>query len=81
MDLIKITADGILHFAGQGVDRDLDAQRVQAVYKLPIKRGHRAGDERQHLRGSLAGTHDEVVLEEVKRHVKVATMVGNGRSG
>src|SRR5437764_4437594 len=55
VDLIDIAANGTPHCAGQGVDRDLDAQRVQAVHEFAVKRGHRTRDERQRLRGSLAG--------------------------
>src|SRR5207244_6355625 len=36
VDLIDITANGILHFAGQGVDGDLDAQGVQAGHAFPV---------------------------------------------
>jgi hypothetical protein len=79
--LVDITANGTLHFAGQGVDSDLDAQRMQTVHELPVKCGHRTGDERQRLSGSLAGTHEEVMFEEVKRHVKGAAAIGNGRGG
>ena len=37
VNFINIVANGIPYFAGQGVDRDLDAQRVQAVHEFPIK--------------------------------------------
>ena len=37
VNFINIVANGIQYFAGQGVDRDLDAQRVQAVHEFPIK--------------------------------------------
>ncbi len=70
--LIYVTANGVAHFAGQGVDGDLDAQRVQAVHKFAVKRGHRARDERQRPGRPLAGTHEEVVFNEVERHLKGA---------
>src|SRR5439155_23816046 len=81
VDLIFITANGVVHFAGQGVNRDLDAQDVQTVHKFPVEGGHRAGDERQHFGGSLAGANRDIVLDEVKRHVKGAIVMGNGRGG
>src|SRR5947208_2423594 len=47
VDLIDITANGILHFAGQGVDRDLDPQGMQAGHEFPVKRGDGSGDQWQ----------------------------------
>ena len=37
VDLVDITANGILYLVGQGVDGDLDAQGVQAVHELAVK--------------------------------------------
>src|SRR5207253_7860858 len=60
VDLIDITANGIAHFAGQGVDGDLDAQGVQAGHEFPVKCGDGAGDQRQRFRGSLACANGEI---------------------
>src|SRR6266496_3621836 len=79
VDLIDITANGILHFAGQGIDGDLDAQGVQAGHEFPVKRGDGAGEQRQRFRGSLACANGEIVLDEVKCDFKGAPVIGNGR--
>jgi hypothetical protein len=81
VDLIDITANGVAHFAGQCVNRDLDAQDVQTVHKFPVEGGHGAGDERQHFGGSLAGANRDIVLDDVKIDVKGATVIGNSRGG
>ncbi len=81
VDLIDITANGVAHFAGQGINRDLDAQDVQTVHKFPVEGGHGAGDERQHFGGSLAGANRDIVLDDVKIDVKGATVIGNSRGG
>src|SRR3989442_4531354 len=81
VDLIDITANGVAHFAGQGVDGDLDAQGVQAGHEFPVKRGDGARDQRQRFGGSLAGANGEIVLDEVKCDFKGAPVIGNGRGG
>jgi hypothetical protein len=78
VDFIDIATNGTLHLAGQGVDGDLDTQRVQAVHEFAVKRGHRTRDEWQRLRGSLAGTQEEGVFEEVKR-IKDGVYSSRGR--
>src|SRR6266700_3523074 len=81
VDLIFITANGMLHFARQGVDRDLDAQGVQASHKFPVKRGDGAGDQWQHFARSLARENEELVIDEVKIDFKGAAVIGNGGRG
>src|SRR6266568_8153244 len=81
VDFIDITANGMLHFAGQGVDGDLDAQSMQASHEFPVKCGDGTGDQRQRFGGSLACANGEIVLDEVKRDFKGAPARGNGRGG
>ena len=81
MDLIDITANGIAHFAGQGVDRDFDAQGLQAGHEFPVKRGDGAGDQWQRFGGSLTRPNGEIVIDEIKRDFKGSPLIGNGRGG
>jgi hypothetical protein len=51
----------------------------QAGHEFPVKRRDGSGDQWQRFGGSIACANGEVVIDEIKRDGKGATVRGNGR--
>ncbi len=81
MDLILIKADGTVHFTGQCVDRDLDAQCAQCCHKFLVKTGDGTRDQREGFGHPIAGENKEVVIDEIKMDLKDAAFLPMRRNG
>src|SRR5436305_13181550 len=81
MSLILLKRDGIGHFTGQCVSRHLDAQGLQCCQGLLVKTGDGTCDERDGLSSTIAGSNEQMVIDESKKNFKgsVGWSVGRNR--
>src|SRR5579884_1080015 len=79
MHFILITGDGVLHFARQRVDLDLDAKRAQGGHKLLVETSDGTWNQWHGFRGPITGENEEVMIDEVKLHLKDPALLPTNR--